>query len=76
MSKKYNTIGVQYKNSRNIYTYVVPDSIEVDVGEQVVVDTSTGLTIVNIVEVHEEPQDTNEFIEYKYISYTLCKVVV
>ena len=74
--KDYYTISIKFQNSTKKYTYKVPKEIEVSVDEQVVVFTTTGLTIVTVAEIHETPQDTMQGIAYKWVSFLLLPIVV
>ena len=62
------TIAVRFKScSNNLYTYKTRDK-SIDVDDYVIVDTSSGYQVVEVVEVHFEPQfDLDSGIRYKWI---------
>ena len=49
------TIGVNFRYSSTVYTYMTDDTT-IKVGDQVVVKTRDGLKIVDVAEVHSTPQ--------------------
>ena len=72
--KEYYTIGAHFKGSSKSYTYKVPNDVKLEKHEACIVSTSTGLSIVRVSEVHKEPQDTMQGINYQYIAYKLIPV--
>lgn len=65
------TIGVKFNGLGRSYTYKT--RLELEVGDQVVVETpSNGLQVVEVVRVDEEPDfEIDSSIDYKW---TVCKV--
>lgn len=65
----FTTIAVTYPGERRTYTYKAKVSDGVRVGDTVVVDSpNSGLTLVEVVEVHTSPRiDLTATFKYKWI---------
>lgn len=69
LAKNFYTIGINFEHSSKSYTYKVPFEIKLEVDDKVIVDSTSGLTIVNVVRVDEDASgiDLSLDVKYKFI---------
>lgn len=65
MNDDYYTIGVLH-GMRGPYTYRVPADLEVTESDHVIVKNSRGISVGEVIEVHEEKQDYDPNIKYAW----------
>lgn len=67
----FTTVKVRFRDGNNtrLYTYKVPNDLQVQVDDMLVVDAHySGVCIVDVKEVHERPQiDPDANFDYKWV---------
>jgi len=69
LAKNFYTIGISFEHSSKVYTYKVALDIELEVDDKVIVDITSGLTIVNVIRVDKDASgiDLTMDVKYKFI---------
>lgn len=61
----YYTVGILH-GMRGPFTYRVPNSLEFQEGDHAVVFNARGFSVGEVIEVHDEPQDYDPNITYRW----------
>lgn len=69
--KGFSTVAIVFEMTnepKKAWTYKAPNSLELTVGDLVVVQANTSFKVGKVAEVHAEPQiDTDSDIDYKWV---------
>ena len=71
-----NTVSVQFPDTSKNYTYVLHESIEVNIGDSVLVSGRGTPKVAEVVEIHDQPNiDPNSAMNYSWIFCNVTKQI-